>query len=109
MEERLKEIKNDLDANIIDLNVIKTIIIDYANSESLDWEDGLIKHYDVKISENQENVKEKEIKAFLTKLICKDEISIDPKMFLQIWTEFTVGAQKMRKDYKGNEEIVYEI
>ena len=60
MEERLNKIKKDLDANIIDLNIVQTVIIDYAYGESINWDEDLIKHREINIIETF-NVKEIEI------------------------------------------------
>ena len=60
MEERLNKIKKDLDANIIDLNIVQTVIIDYAFGESINRDEDLIKHRVINIIETF-NVKEIEI------------------------------------------------
>ena len=73
MNERLNVNKVDLENNVIDLNVLQTVMVDYAYNQSIEWDDDVKKEYDVNI---QMNEKDKEIAELLESLICKEEITL---------------------------------
>ena len=73
MNERLNINKVDLENNVIDLNVLQTVMVDYAYNQSIEWDDDVKKEYDVNI---QMNEKDKEIAELLESLICKEEITL---------------------------------
>ena len=73
MNERLNVNKEDLENNVIDLNVLQTVMVDYAYNQSIEWDDDVKKEYDVNI---QMNEKDKEIAELLESLICKEEITL---------------------------------
>ena len=49
MNERLNQIKTDLDNNEIDLDIVQTVILDYTVIETIEWDKDLDKQYDINL------------------------------------------------------------